>query len=156
MSQIGSLDAPASQASQALPAASNADPATAPAELQRLGQPPASLAQAAAANTINAHLATSQWGVDPAAVSGVYGGAGRNGGLFSGSNLLPLLESLSPTTAEQALTLLGIPTPRAGSASSFAAAARAAALAAQARAAFAQASSDSTPVVADPLWGKTA
>ena len=161
MSQITPISA-ATTASQAVQASSaNADAGNttqAQAELAQLGLPPASLAKAASVNTLNAELVSSQFGVDPASVSGVYGGAAASsGGLFADDNLLPLLQSLSPSTAAQALALIGVQTPTPGSASSTASATSAATSTSQAAAQAyldqAASTSDSTPRVVDPLWG---
>ncbi len=119
----------------------------------QLGLPPASLASAASANRVNAELATSQWGVDPGAVGGVYGGPAQ-ASAFANASLIPLLQSLSPATAEQALTLIGIAPARFGGTN--AAVAAQAAAAANARTLFAQNSGGSGALVVDPLWGRSA
>ncbi|MGD0020072.1 MAG: hypothetical protein ABSD62_12525 [Candidatus Limnocylindrales bacterium] len=169
MTQVSSVNAAATQASQAAQASqANAEAgnttATQP-DVSKLGLPPDGLAQAASANTVNAELVSSQWGIDPASVSGTYGGAGQSGGLFANDNLLPLLESLSPATAEKALALIGIRRPTPGSGSGQAAAYVAAgpvptttarAISPAGQAMLDQAASSSAPVVVDPLWGRTA
>jgi hypothetical protein len=123
--------------------------------------PPPSLARAASNNTVNAQLVSSQWGVDPASVSGVYGGAAESGGLFAGDNLLPLLTTLSRANAEQALALIGVQTPKPGgnepSAPESTTTDAAAESSPQSQATLAQtASSSSAPMVVDPLWGRSA
>jgi hypothetical protein len=123
-----------------------------------LGLPPVLQAWAASINTVNAQLATSQWGIDPALVGGVYGGTAASEGLFSGDSLLPLLTTLTHANAEQALALIGVktPTPNHGTAST-AAASNTAAPTAQSQTALAQAAaSSSAPMVVDPLWGRDA
>ncbi len=166
MSQISSISAATTQASQAVQASSaNADAGNttqAQSDVAQLGLPPAILAKAASVNTLNAELVSSQFGVDPASVSGVYGGAAADsGGLFAGDTLLPLLQSLSPATAEQALALIGVQTPTSGNASggTSAAAATPATTTQAASKAFldqAASTSGSGPKVIDPLWGTTA
>ncbi len=158
MSQIASLDVSGGQAAQASASGAEAGGTSAAQDaVAGLGLPPASLAAAASANTVNAQLATSQWGVDPNSVAGVYGGAAQSAGNFAGANLLPLLQSLSPATAEQALTLLGVATPRPGAAATTnAAAAAQAAAAANSGTLFGQESGASGPMVVDPLWGRSA
>jgi hypothetical protein len=120
------------------------DPAVTAAQVSQLGLPPARLALAASANAVNADLATATWGVDPAAVSSVYGGAAASGGLFTGVSLLPVLTGLQRSTAEQALALLGVQRP--DSTLDTAAAALEAA----------SASGTSGAYNVDPLWGKQA
>jgi hypothetical protein len=125
------------------------------------GLPPPSLARAASNNTVNAELVSSQWGVDPASVSGVYGGAAESGGLFAGDSLLPLLTTLSRANAEQALALIGVQTPKPGAnepaASESTTTDAAAESSPQSQATLAQtASSSSAPMVVDPLWGRSA
>jgi hypothetical protein len=120
MSQISAIGA-ATTASQAVQASSaNADAGNttqAQSDLAQLGLPPANLAKAASVNTLNAELVSSQFGIDPASVSGVYGGAAASSGsLFADDNLLPLLQSLSSATAAQALALIGVQTPTPGEA----------------------------------------
>jgi hypothetical protein len=167
MTQVSAIDAAATQASQAVQAgqanteAGNATKAQ--SDVSKLGLPPVGLARAASANTVNAALVSSQWGLDPGSVGGVYGGAGASAsaGLFAGDNLLPLLQSLSPATAERALSLIGITTPApggsGGSGGSGSTAAATAQAASQASQAFLdQAAAGSQPMVVDPLWGKTA
>jgi len=153
MSAIGSVDTSATQANQAALAGTAATPAQAQSPMS--GLPPASLAAAASANTLNAELATSQWGVDPASVGGVYGGSADTGGIFSGTSLLPLLSNLTHANAEQSLALMGITTPKpggtaSGSSGSASASAQGQSVLAQ------QAYSASTPMVVDPLWGRSA
>jgi hypothetical protein len=154
MSQIGSIDAASAQAAQASAAnAESGNTSAAQTARDKLGLPPAALAAAASANTVNAALAVSQWGLDPASVGGVYGSTDF-GAILSGANLLPLLRSLSPATAEQALALIGIDVPRAGGRA--AATPTAADSQAASKALLDQASMGSAPVVVDPLWGRTA
>jgi hypothetical protein len=164
MSQISSVGPGASQA----PAAAQASQANAEAgnvtpdqsNGTKLGLPPVGLAQAASANTLNAALVSSEWGIDPASVSGLYGGAGAAAGLFASDNLLPLLRSISPANAEQALALIGIQTPTPGKASGTSQASpgspSAAAAAQASQALLDQASTGSAPMVVDPLWGRSA
>lgn len=162
MSQIDPISA-ATTASQAVQASSaNADAGNttqAQSNLAQLGLPPAYLAQAASVNTLNGLLVSSQFGVDPASVGGVYGGAAANsGGLFAGDTLLPLLQSLSPATAAQALALIGVQTPTPSGASSATSAATGTTAstsqaASQAYLDQAASTSGSTPTVVDPLWG---
>jgi hypothetical protein len=165
MSQVDAITAAttAPTAVQAGQANAEAGITQAQSDVARLGLPPAGLANAASANTVNAELVSSQWGIDPASVSGVYGGAAQSsGGLFAGDNLLPLLQSLSPATAERALSLIGISTPSSTDATgtkptpaeAAATTAQAATVASQAFAD--QAAAGSAPTVIDPLWGKTA
>ena len=170
MSQVSPIGAASTQASTAAQAsAANADAGNttkAQTDVSKLGLPPSGLAAAASANTVNAELVSSQWGIDPASVSGVYGGAAADsGGLFAGDNLLPLLQSLSPATAEQALALIGIETPKPGSGSAAAATnaapgaaptTTAQALSPAGQAMLNQAATSSAPMVVDPLWGRTA
>ena len=95
---------------------------------------------------------------------GASGGAAESAGIFEGGNLLPLLRSLSPATAERALALIGVqtPTPSATSATAAAYASGAMpttteqAISPNGRAMLDQAATDSTPAVVDPLWGRTA
>jgi hypothetical protein len=162
MSQISPISA-ATTASQAVQASSaNADAGNttqAQSNLAQLGLPPVNLAKAASVNTLNAELVSSQFGIDPASVSGVFGGAAASSGsLFANDNLLPLLQSLSSATAAQALALIGVQTPTPGSASNAASATSTAAAstsqaASQAYLDQAASTSDSTPKVVDPLWG---
>ena len=160
MTAIGTVStsaAEALQAGQAGSAAGASQTQTAPS-----GLPPASLARAASVNTVNAELATSQWGIDPASVGGVYGGTAASGGLFSGDSLLPLLTTLTHANAAQALALIGVktPTPGSGAASATPAAVNSAYTAAatgNSPSALAQAAaSSSAPMVVDPLWGRDA
>lgn len=102
MGSIGSVNTSATQAAGATQAVA--------------GLPPVQLAQAASTNTVNAQLVSSQWGIDPAAVGGVYGGAAESGGVFAGTALLSLLTTLSHATAEQALALIGVRAPTPGGA----------------------------------------
>lgn len=130
-------------------------------QAQKLGLPPAGLAAPTATNTINAQLVSSQWGIDQAAVSGVYGGAAASGGgLFSGDALLAVLRTLPAANAEQALALLGIQTSSPSSSSVAAATAKPAAKDTVAAAAYnatsaTAASSGGSDVgtTVDPLWG---
>ena len=169
MAQVNSVGAATTQASAAVQAGqANAEAGNTTAgspDVSKLGLPPTNLARAASVNTVNAALVSSQWGIDPASVSGVYGGAAQSGGLFSGDNLLPLLQSLSPATAEKALALIGIqtPTPTSGSAAAAANAAygsvpttTAQAISPTGQAMLDQAAGSSAPMVVDPLWGKSA
>jgi hypothetical protein len=164
MTPIGAIDPTTAQSAQAASAVqSGSTSSTAQTNVQKLGLPPSNLAAAAATNTMNAALVSSQWGVDPGSVGGVYGGAAADGGgLFAGDNLLPLLQTLTHANAEQALSLIGVQTPKPGTSGSGAATSAAAATspAAQATAA-AQYAVNSTPTNAgpatvDPLWGTTA
>lgn len=116
MSSVGSVPSSASQSPalaapnvQVVQTASQVDAAT-KAQLDSLGLPRAGLAQAAATNTVNSELASSEYGIDPSLVSGVYGG-GSSGGLFSGVDMLPVLNALTHSTAERALALMGVQTP---------------------------------------------
>jgi len=164
MTAIGSVTSPAAQALQTSQAAATTTPSA--TQTAASGLPPVNLVRASAANTVNAELAASQWGIDPASVSGVYGGAAASdsGGLFSGDALLPLLTSLTHANAEQALSLIGVKTPTAGSTAGATTAAAAtttgantAAAATTSQSALAEAAySSSTPVVVDPLWGRSA
>ncbi len=159
MDAIGSIDPSATQAAQAVQAGQSS--MAAGTTQTPSGLPPANLAREASANTVNAELVSSQWGIDPASVAGVYGGAAANGGLFAGDSLLPLLTTLTHANAEQALSLIGIQTPRpgSGSAGGTAAASTVATNAFQDQAALAQAqasSGSSVGVVVDPLWGRSA
>ena len=96
--------------------------ATSPTEAA--GLPPVNLAQAATQNTINAGLVCGLLGVDPGTVSGVYGGAASTGdNPFSGLFALPILNELSSSNAEQALSLLGFQVPTSATGSSAPAAA---------------------------------
>jgi hypothetical protein len=168
MAQVSSVNAAATQASQSIQAGqANADAgntAQAQYDALRQGLPPVGLAQASSANTVNAELVASQWGIDPASVGGVYGGAAESAGIFEGGNLLPLLRSLSPATAERALALIGVQTPTPAATSATAAAytsgampaTTAQAISPNGRAMLDQAASDSAPAVVDPLWGRTA
>src|ERR1035437_5886300 len=112
MDAIASLNTSATQASQAVQAGqANTAAGTTTTQLAAAGLPPANLAGAAAINTLNAELVSSQWGIDPASVSGVYGGGAESGGLFSGDTLLSLLATLTRANAEQALAPIGVHTP---------------------------------------------
>jgi hypothetical protein len=151
MSQIGSIDASAQPTNALALAAANTEAGNpGRADGTQLGLPPAGLAGAAVANTVNAALVSSQWGIDPASFGGVYASTPASG-VFSASNLLPLLQSLAHSSAEQALSLIGVSTPKSSSKASSAAAAAAASAAYSDSAA-----SDSTPVIVDPLWGRSA
>jgi hypothetical protein len=136
----------------ALAATGSATSSGAAADPTAIGQPalpPAWLASAASANTVNAELATSAWGVDPSAVSGVYGGSTASGSeLFAGASLLPALAGLNHSTAEQALSLLGVKAPSAETLATASASGAAAAAAAV------EASGSSGAMVVDPLWGR--
>jgi hypothetical protein len=152
MDAIGSINSTATQAAQAVQAGQTT---TTPS-----GLPPAKLAAAASTNTINAALVSSQWGLDPSTVAGVYGGSGENGGLFAGDSLLPLLTSISHANAEQALAIIGVQTPQPKSTAPAAAAAfsAAAATSPQGQAVLNDAvtASSSAPTNVDPLWGRSA
>ncbi len=163
MDAISSMNASATPAAQAVQAG-QAGTATGTSQTQAAnsGLPPVGLAGAASANTLNAEVVSSLMGVDPASVSGVYGGAAASdssGGIFSGTMLLPLLTNLTHANAEQALAILGVQTPTPGSdgtAGSSTAAASSAATS-QYQAAMDQApAASSGPTVVDPLWGKSA
>jgi len=162
MSTVESVNATASPTAQALAGSqSNTASGTSQTQAEKLGLPRVGLAAGASANTVNAQLVSSQWGVDPATVSGVYGGTAESGGLFAGDNLLPLLTNLSHAHAEQALALIGIQVPKpggsAGSASggtSSSAATRA--YSTQSQTALNQAAGGSGPATVDPLWGRQA
>jgi hypothetical protein len=122
-------------------------------QAQKLGLPPVGLAAAAAANTIDAQLVSTLWSINPASVSGVYGGATEPAGPFSGDTLLALLQSLPAANAEQSLALLGIPTPSfAHGAGSTTAKPATNANAVAAAAAPSSGGSDVGTTV-DPLWG---
>jgi hypothetical protein len=165
MDPINSAVQPATQAAQAVQAgqtptaAGIGQTASAPS-----GLPPVNLAHAASANTVNAALVSSQWGIDPAAVGGVFGGAAaESGGLFSGDNLLPLLNTLHHATAEQALSMIGIERPAQsgeGAAAAYSAGAATSATAiadAAQQSALAQAGAGSSAgTMVDPLWGRAA
>jgi hypothetical protein len=150
----------ATQASQAVQAAqANATTGSSQAQTAPSGLPPANLAAAASMNTLNAQLLSSQWGVDPASVSGVYGGAAASdGGLFASASLLPLLTSLTRANAEQALSLIGVTTPTPGTAAATTTTGTTAdATTAQGKATLDQAAAGSSaPMVIDPLWGRSA
>ena len=167
MSAIGAIDATTAQSSQAAAAVQSGQTgptaSTAQTDVQKLGLPPANLAAASAVNTVNAALVSSQWGIDPGAVAGVYGGAAsNNGGLFAGDNLLPLLQTLTHANAEQALALIGVSTPKPGTSGSGATTSAAAATspAAQAAASAQYAATamptNNGPATIDPLWGTSA
>jgi hypothetical protein len=162
MDAIASINSTATQAAQAVQAG-QATPATGSTNTQTTpsGLPPVNLAAAASANTMNAALVSSQWGLDPGTVAGVYGGSGENGGLFAGTSLLPLLTSISHANAEQALSLIGVQTPQPKASSTAAAAAFSSSAAAtspsgQAALNDAAAASSSAPTMVDPLWGRSA
>jgi hypothetical protein len=165
MTAIGSVTTPAAQAVTA----GQANTATGASQTQAApsGLPPANLAPAASLNTLNAELATSQWGVDPASVGGVYGGAAQDGGLFSSLSLLPVLSTLTHANAEQALTLMGVQTPAtdAGSGASTSSTPTSSTTSPSSTEAAAKptasalnqaAAGSSAPMVVDPLWGRTA
>jgi hypothetical protein len=162
MDAIASLDSTTTQTAQAVqsgPVNPTSGATTAQTQAQKLGLPPAGLVGAAVANTVNAALVSSQWGIDPNSVSGVYGGAGASGGLFSGASTLTLLQSLTSANAEQALALLGIQTPTPSSrqpaaATTRTAAATAAREASAATAALAESSGGAdVGTTVDPLFG---
>ena len=149
------------QASQAVQAGkANTATATNQSQPSASGLPPVLLAGAASTNTLNAELVSSQWGIDPALVGGVYGGAASDsGGLFAGDALLPLLTNLNHANAEQALSLIGVQTPTpAGQAttSGTGTTGTTATSSPQGQAALDQASGSSAPMVVDPLWGRSA
>jgi hypothetical protein len=145
MSSIASVNPTASQTSQSAP---TSQAASADSAVAALGLPPAGLAQAASVNTVNAQLVSSQWGVDPASVSGVYGGSAQNGSaLFASAELLPALAGMSRANAEQSLALFGIQTPKVGGGSADAQASSTA---------VAPPDSASGAAIVDPLWGKSA
>jgi hypothetical protein len=159
MASIASVNTAATQSAQAVQAAqANAATGTNQSQTAPSGLPPVNLAGAASTNTLNAQLVSSQWGIDPAAVSGVYGGAAASdGGLFSGASLLPLLTSLTRANAEQALSLIGVKTPTPGGGNATTAAANDAATTGQSKTALDQtATGSSAPMVVDPLWGRSA
>jgi hypothetical protein len=158
MASIASLNSSATQASQAVQAAqANVATGTSQAQTAPSGLPPVNLAAAASTNTLNAQLVSSQWGIDPASVGGVYGGAAASdGGTFSGTSLLPLLTSLTRANAEQALSLIGIKTPTPGGTATTAASNNAATTGQSPTALDQAASSSSAPMVIDPLWGRSA
>jgi hypothetical protein len=144
------------EAIEAAQANATAGGAIAQTQAQKLGMPPVGLAAAAVANTINAQLVSSQWGIDPGAVSGVYAGAAASGGLFSGDTLLALLQTLPAANADQALPLLGIETPSPSSIGAAMAAkptANANAASADAAAAAQSAGGADVSTTVDPLWG---
>jgi hypothetical protein len=151
MDAIASLNPSATQASQAVQAGqANTAAATPQSQATSSGLPPVLLAGPASTNTLNAELVSSQWGVDPALVGGVFGGAASDsGGLFAGDALLPLLTDLSHANAEQAPTAAGGAASASGS--------TAAATSSQAQAALAEAATGtSAPMIVDPLWGRSA
>jgi hypothetical protein len=158
MDPIGSANSSASQTVQAIQAsqANAANAAKTKAVID--GLPPVLLASAASSNTVNAALVSSQWGLDPGTVGGVYGGAGANGGMFAGNSLLPLLTTISHANAEQALALMRIKTPTPGAATAATPSASSAdATSTKGRAVLDQAgASASGPVMVDPLWGRSA
>ena len=150
MSSIASVNSTSAQPSQ--PVSTN--PAAADSALADLGLPPAGLAQASSVNTVNAELVSSQFGIDPGLVSGVYGGAAQPGSnWFSNVELLPALANLSKGTAEQSLALFGIQTPRVGSDSG---SSSGSAVTSATDAAAIPPSSTVGAAVIDPLWGKSA
>ena len=159
MDPVASVSASAAQGALAIEAgqANITAGGTAQAQAQKLGLPPVGLAAAAVVNTLNAQLVSSQWGVDPASVSGVYGGAAESGGLFSGDSMLTLLQSLTVANAEQALAVLGIQVPSLSSREDVTPAAKASASAGAvdaAAAATAQSSGGAdVGTTVDPLWG---
>jgi hypothetical protein len=162
MDALNTLSSSASQSAQAIQAgqANTAAPAN-QAQGVPSGLPPANLARAASANTVDAELVSSQWGIDSAAVGGLYGGGADSGGLFAGTSLLPMLTNLSHATAEQALALIGVQTPRpsgsAGATSGTTAPGSTASATAQNQAALAPAASSgsSAGTLVDPLWGRS-
>ncbi len=154
MDAIASVSSSTTQAAAVQAAQANAAAGTTQAQVAALGLPPADLAQAASINTVNAELVSSQWGIDPASVSGVYGDTGDSGGVFSSAMLLPLLTNLSHANAEQALALMGITTPTPGGGTT------ATTTAAPATTTPTTQSADATPAQSgptqvDPLWGQT-
>ena len=157
MGTIVPVNSSATQASQAVQAGqANTAAGTSKTQSPPSGLPPLNLVSAASANTLNSELVSSQWGIDPAAVSGVYGGAAESGGLFAGTSLLPLLTTLTRANAEQALSLIGVqaPTPSNGAG---AGSNTASATTGQSASALDQsAARSSAPMVVDPLWGRSA
>ena len=153
MTAIGSVTTPAAQAVTA----GQANTATGASQTQAApsGLPPANLAPAASLNTLIAELATSQWGVDPASVGGVYGGAAQDGGLFSSLSLLPVLSTLTHANAEQALALMGIATPTPDGGTTATPAAAAATTTTPATQSAEATPAQSGPTQVDPLWGQT-
>jgi hypothetical protein len=162
MNAIDGVDTSASAAAQSVQAGqANVAVRSAQSQAQKAGLPPTGLAQAASVNTINAELVASQWGIDPATVSGVFGGASQTGGLFAGETLLPVLSHLTHANAEQALSLLGVQTPTPGSSGGSSAAhspnSTAQAISTAGQAALNEAAySASGPQIVDPLWGRDA
>ena len=156
MDGIGGVNPSETQAAQAIQAA-QANLPSGSAQTQTLppGLPPINLANAAAANTVNAYLVASQWGIDPAAAGGVYGGASASGGLFSGEMLLPLLANLTHANAEQALALIGVKTPTPGTSASAVFTGGTGSVPTPSQTAEA-ATAPSGPMVVDPLWGRSA
>jgi hypothetical protein len=162
MNGIDGVDPSASAASQSVQTAqTNAPVGGTQAQAQRAGLPPAGLAQAASANTVNAELVASQWGVDPASVAGAAGYTGQPGGLFAGETLLPVLSHLTRANAEQALSLLGVETPTHGGSGGASAAhapnSTAQSISTAGQAALSEAAYGATgPQIVDPLWGRDA
>ena len=155
MSGVGTVTAPATEASLLQAAPANGAPGTTATQSVASGLPPVPLAGLAAANTLNAGLVSSLLGVDPASVVGVFGGAGQEGGLFAGEVLLPLLTTLTHATAEQALALIGVQTPTPGGAGTSAGVSGAPAAVSSAPAT-SPVQVGSGPMVVDPLWGRSA
>ncbi len=162
MSAIDGVDLSASAASQSVQAAqANSAVGVTQAPAQKAALPPAGLVQAASANTVNAELVASQWGIDPASVVGASGYAGQPGGLFAGETLLPVLSHLTRANAEQALSLLGVQTPTHGGSGGTSAAhspnSTAQSISTAGQAALSEAAySASGPQIVDPLWGRDA
>jgi len=155
MDAIGSINSSTTQAAAVQAAQANTAAGTAQAQVAALGLPPANLAQAASTNTVNAELVSSQWGIDPASVSGVYGGTGDSGGVFSSAMLLPLLTNLSHANAEQALALMGITTPTPDGGTTATPAAAAATTTTPTTQSAEATPAQSGPTQVDPLWGQT-
>ncbi len=155
MSSISAVNPTTAQPSPSVSSnATSADTAVA-----GLGLPPVGLAQAASVNTVNAALVSSQWGLDPASVAGVYGGAAQPGSnWFSNVELLPALAHLSRGTAEQSLALFGIATPKPGSGSGSSSSTPANTSASTTTSPQAPIPPSETigAAIIDPLWGKSA
>ena len=157
MDAIGSINSSTTQAAAVQAAQANTAAGTAQAQVAALGLPPANLAQAASTNTVNAELVSSQWGIDPASVSGVYGDTRRLRRESSPSAmLLPLLTNLSHANAEQALALIGITTPTPDGGTTATQAAAAATTTTPTTQSAEATPVQSGPTQVDPLWGQTA
>jgi hypothetical protein len=162
MNAIDGVDPSASAASQSVQAAqANSAVGGTLEQAQKAGLPPVGLAQAASANTVNAELVASQWGIDPGSVAGAFGYTGQPGALFAGETLLPVLSHLTRANAEQALSLLGVQTPTHGGSGGTSAArspnSTAQSISTAGQAALSEAAySASGPQIVDPLWGRDA